>query len=196
MTDPEAKSLEVETALTKLLSREPPEGYRSEWTRHVSEHKAKDVKELRTCVVFRIGTSFLALPAAVVDSIAEDSPFHSIPQRRSGIPVTLANVRGELLVCVSLQKLFNIETTPEAGAGGKKIYRRLVACARNDERLAFPVDEVCAVEQYRADIVSDLPATLAGYIKNYSRGLISIRNRTVALIDVELLFAALSKNLT
>src|SRR5690242_19175283 len=138
MTDRQAKPLEVETALTKLLSREPPAGYRSEWTRHVSEHKAKDARELRTCVVFRIATSFLALPAAVVDRIAEDAPFHSIPQRRSGIPVTLANVRGELLVCVLLQRVFNIDAAPEAGPGGKKIYRRLIACARNDERFAFP----------------------------------------------------------
>jgi len=85
MVDAHTTNTESEGAVTRLLEREPPEGYRAEWTRHVAEQKTVNTAELRSCMVFRIGTSFLAVPTNVVEVVAEDSAFHTIPQRRSGI---------------------------------------------------------------------------------------------------------------
>lgn len=196
MVDGHTTNTESEGAVTRLLEREPPEGYRAEWTRHVAEHKTVNTAELRSCMVFRIGTSFLAVPTNVVEVVAEDSAFHTIPQRRSGIALTLTNVRGELLLCVSLDALLGIGISAEVNpSNGRKVHRRLIACRKQHERFAFPVDEIVGVEHYRADQINDLPATLAGSTSNYTRGLLTIRNRTIAFLDEDLLFAALGKNL-
>ena len=65
MVDAHTTNTESEGAVTRLLEREPPEGYRAEWTRHVAEQKTVNTAELRSCMVFRIGTSFLAVPTNV-----------------------------------------------------------------------------------------------------------------------------------
>jgi chemotaxis signal transduction protein len=57
------------------------------------------------------------------------------------------------------------------------------------------VDEICGVEQYRVDRINDVPATLAGSSDNYTRGLIAVKNRTIGLIDEELLLNAWNRSL-
>ena len=105
-------------------------------------------------------------------------------------------MRGELLLCVSLDALLGIGISAEVNpSNGRKVHRRLIACRKQHERFAFPVDEIVGVEHYRADQINDLPATLAGSTSNYTRGLLTIRNRTIAFLDEDLLFAALGKNL-
>src|SRR5712671_3335186 len=160
MTDSRYRSGSYEGAAGRLLEREPPEGYRVEWTRHIAEEKTLNAAESRSCLVFRIGDSFLALPTSLVEVVAEDSAFHTIPQRRNGVPATLANVRGELVICIALSALLDLEASVDDSSASRRIYRRLISCRWHDQRFAFPVDEICGVEQYRVDEIGDVPATL------------------------------------
>jgi chemotaxis-related protein WspD len=188
-------SSRIEGAAGRLLERELPAGYREEWTRHLANQTTLNATELRSCVVFRIGEAFLALPTSLVDVVAEDSAFHTIPARRSGMPVTLANVRGELVICVSLAAFLGLETKEATAPSERKHYPHLISCRRDSQRFAFPVDEICGVEQYPVDKTSDIPATLAGSTNNYTRGLISIGGRTIGLVNEDLLFDAWGRSL-
>src|SRR5207342_2805701 len=63
--------------------------------------------------VFRVGNEWLAITTSVVDEVADLRAIHSLPHRRSGVVLGLANVRGELLVCVSLAQLLGVDDQPQ-----------------------------------------------------------------------------------
>jgi chemotaxis-related protein WspD len=195
MTVANGTIVNFEGAVRKLLERDLPGEYRAEWTRHLAEQKTENTSELRSCVVFRIGSALFALPTSIVEVVAEDAAFHTIPQTRGRLPVTLANIRGELLVCVSLAALLGIEASTVDASDQRKTYRHVISCRKRDERFAFPVDEVCGVEHYRVNEMDDLPATVAGAASRCTRGLLSIADRTIAFVDAELLFETLGKSL-
>lgn len=182
-------------AANRLLDREPPDGYRSEWARHVAEDKTAAEAEWRSCVVFRVNDSVLGLPASAIELIGEDSPFHTLPQRPGRMPVTLANVRGELMVCLSMEGLLGAAAAREAASVSRRVYPLVIVCRKRNERFAFPVDQIHGVEHYRPGELRPVPFTLSGWASNCTRGLLHLRSLTVALLDEALLFGALHRNL-
>src|SRR5262245_38052092 len=71
--------------------------------------KQEQVRGSKSSFLFRIGSEWLAIATPVVDEVADLRSIHSLPHRRSGVVLGLANVRGELIVCVSLAQLLGIE---------------------------------------------------------------------------------------
>src|SRR5271170_5539994 len=94
-------------AAARLLDRDVPPGHLEGWTRHFAEPTEVEAKDTLSAFMFRIGADWLAVPAGVADEVAESRAVHSVPHR-SGIVLGLVNVRGELLVCVSLARLLGI----------------------------------------------------------------------------------------
>ena len=83
---------------------------------------------------------------AVFDEVAELRAIHSLPHRRSPAVLGLVNVRGELVVCVSL-------AAPARIAGGDARRRRSRSVRLGRHALAtraarFPVDEVQRTHRY------------------------------------------------
>ncbi len=101
----------------ELLDGDAPAGYLAEWTSHFAQPKRAEDIETRSIVIFRIGSEWLALPTSVVMEVANLLPIHSLPHRQSGAVLGLANVRGELLICVSLGQVVGVEKAPVAGRG-------------------------------------------------------------------------------
>ena len=66
----------------------------------------------QSIVIFRIGPEWLALPTRVFQEIAERRTVHSLPHRQHGVVLGLINIRGELLICVSLGQLLGLEQVP------------------------------------------------------------------------------------
>ena len=83
-------------AALELLGGEAPAGYREEWTTHFATPKRAEDGDTQTIVIFRIGAEWLALPVPAVTEVANLRPIHSLPHRRSGVVLGLANIRGEL----------------------------------------------------------------------------------------------------
>ena len=65
-------------------------------------------------MIFRVGTEWLALPAAAIQEVSNLRPVHRVPHRTSGVLLGVVNVRGELLICVSLARVFGIESEDRA----------------------------------------------------------------------------------
>ena len=74
----------------------------TDWTSHFAQEQRIEQLDTHSVVIFRIGAEWLALPTPVFKEVAELRAIHSLPHRRGGVVLGLANVRGELLVCVSL----------------------------------------------------------------------------------------------
>jgi chemotaxis-related protein WspD len=179
-----------------LLDGDSPAGYLAEWTSHFAQPKPAEDTETRSIVIFRIGSEWLALPTSVVMEVANLLPVHSLPHRRSGAVLGLANVRGELLICVSLGQIVGVETSAETSRERRSaVYRRLLVIGREDVRVVCPVDEVHGVHHAHSRELKEVPATVAKATVTYSTALLSWRDRSVGILDDQLVFYSLKRGL-
>ena len=90
--------------------------------------------------------------------VANLLPIHSLPHRQNGVVLGLANVRGELLVCVSLGQVVGVE--PSAAASRERrsaAYQRLLVIRRDGVRVVCPVDEVHGIHRFHPRELKDVP---------------------------------------
>jgi chemotaxis-related protein WspD len=173
-----------------------PDGYLDERTDSASAHKEVVEPGTKSSVIFRLGVEWLALSTSMFQEVAEWSRVHKLPHHVGGILRGLVNVRGELLVCVSLDVLLGLEKSPEANRPNEQTAReRLLVCNREGSRLAFFVSEVYGVHHFHPRDLKDVPATLAKAAATYISGVLHWKNKAVGCLDDELLFYALNKGL-
>lgn len=181
-----------------LLDRPLPPGYREDWARHFAEPErlgpGEEGGEQRTVVLFRIGEEWLALSTGLFHEIAEPRRHHSLPHRRDNLVLGIVNVRGELLVCVSLGAILGIAEARTAERGERlKAFARLVVIGRDGRRVAFPVDEVHGIHRYGSGDVVDVPATTGKATSSFATSMIAWRGRAVGRLDDGLILDALDR---
>ncbi|MET0261631.1 MAG: chemotaxis protein CheW, partial [Rariglobus sp.] len=165
--------------------REPPAGYRAEWAHYLAQPPKKTEVTTDSAMVFRIGSEWLGLPAAWVGEVAPLRPIHSLPHRRGGALAGIVNIRGELLSCFAIERVLGIEATSPASAS-----RRLVVAGQGARRLVFCADEIFGVLHYDAARRLAAPGQPA-LVKH----LLAWNDRTVGLLEIESLWAALERSL-
>ncbi|QOT81484.1 chemotaxis protein CheW [Cupriavidus basilensis] len=155
-----------------------------------------------SCLVFRIGDEWLALPAGALALVTAPCPVHSLPHRRHAAVLGLASVRGNLLVCISLARLLGQD--PAAGAasniasnakGSAGHGARLLVLGQGRTAIALPVDEVTGIERIAEADLQPLPTTLSRASAHFTRALLTSGQRTVGLLDPALLQQALKRSL-
>lgn len=162
----------------------------AEQTARCAQPKAVVRPGTRAVVVFRLGAEWLALPAVLFRSIAPQRRVHSLPHRRDGLVLGVANLRGELIVCVSLAAALGLAAGPEANTA-----TRLAVVARGGDRFVFPADEIAGLHRFSDEDLLPVPATLAHAQATYTRGILPWQGRSVAILDEELLFYTLNHRL-
>jgi chemotaxis-related protein WspD len=181
----------------------------------LSEYAARQA-DTTSWLVFRIGDEWLGLPTAIFQQVAQLRPIHSLPHRRHRAVLGVVNVRGTLLVCASLARLFGIAS--EVGQDGRRpgtqqgfdardLARLLVvgpggeqgergSPANPGDPIVFPVDAVDGVHRFaRADFQA-VPATLASMSASHAVAVTAWKGVTVGLLDAAKLFETLSRSLT
>lgn len=183
-------------AASVLLDRDLPPAYLGEWTRHFAEEHRGEAADTESIVVFRIGDEWLGLPTAVFSEFVDTRAVHSLPHRRDGNLLGLTNVRGELLVCVSLARVLGIDEQARTQKPRQfAVYRRLVVIHDQDSRIVFPVDEVHGIHKFSAGELNDVPATVARAVAPYTKAMLSWEDRAIGCLDDQLLFYTLNRSL-
>lgn len=179
-----------------LLDRPIPEGYREAWTERFAqrpEAEAGGDEQARAVLVFRIGEEWLALPTAILEEVAEPRRPHPLPHRRDGLVLGVVNVRGELLVCVTLAGMLGLEAAEEPGAG-RSAFARMLVIGREGRRAAFQVDEVQGVLRYGDRDLLPAPATIAKAAA-LTVGMVAWGERTIGLLGEDRLLDALDRSI-
>ncbi|MEO6078305.1 MAG: chemotaxis protein CheW [Steroidobacteraceae bacterium] len=182
-------------AATKLLDGEPPAEYVAHWTEQA--RRTKNIAERKTVsvLIFRIGSEWFALQATVLTEIANLRPIHSLPHRRNGIVLGIANIRGELIVCVSLRGILSVDA-PDAEAGNRRDgVGRMLVMQRDGACAVCPVDEVHGIERFVAQDLGTLPATVGGAAARYTCATLLWAGRTVGVLDERMLFQAVTRSI-
>ncbi|MBI3900007.1 MAG: purine-binding chemotaxis protein CheW [Gammaproteobacteria bacterium] len=178
-------------AATELLDGELPADYLQEWTRHFAQSQQIGQLNTESAVIFRIGVEWLALPTALFNEVAEHRAIHVLPHRRSSMILGLANVRGELLICVALDQTLGLEVVAES----KRERQRLLVTSHEGNRLAFPVDEVHGTHRFHPQELMSVPATVAKATATYTKAILPWQQKSVGLLDHQLLFYTLNRGL-
>jgi chemotaxis-related protein WspD len=179
----------------RLLDREAPENYLSEWTEIIAA-ETRDVEIRATSsVVFRIGSEWLALPTSAFQEVAELSGIHRLPHSRSSVLNGLVNVRGELLLCAALDVVLGlVKVQVDARVHQDMPDGRLLVCSYKGDRVAFPVNKVVGIHTYSARDVRNVPATLSKAV-TCMVGVLYWNEMAIGCLDTELLFQAVNKGL-
>jgi chemotaxis-related protein WspD len=183
-------------AARTLLDRPLPAGYVADWSSHFAEAKAPGNAETRSAVVFRLGAEWFALPTELFDEITETRRIHALPHRRNPAVLGLVNVRGELIICISLHALLGLAATPlgEAERGGMA-RPRLVVIRHGSGPIAFCVDEVQPTFRFDEKALKSVPATIVRASSNFTKGLLAWRERPVGYLDAERIVHAVNQSL-
>jgi chemotaxis-related protein WspD len=178
-------------AAISLLEREPPSGYIADWTRHFAQRKQDKEHGTLSAVVFRLEGEWFALPTLAFDEVAEQRPIHSLPHRRNGIVLGLVNVRGELLICVSLGKMLGMRGMKGTAPPNPLREGAQLLIMRNERgRMAFPVDEVQSIHRYHPRELRSVPATVLKAAAAYTTALLPWGDKLVGMLDDQLILRA------
>jgi len=176
-------------AAATLLDRELAAPPAAATTSHFAEAAPAGDVDTQSVVIFRVGTEWFAVSTLLLDEIVGVRAIHSLPHRRNPALLGLANVRGELVTCVSIARLL-------FGEGAPLPQGRLIVMRHASGRLAFPVDEVQHTHRYRPDALMPVPPTVAKSASAFTRGLLSWCDRIVGCLDERLVLDALNRSLT
>jgi chemotaxis-related protein WspD len=184
------------SAAGNLLDREPPADYVRHWTEQARQSRGEAERAALSALLFRIGAEWLALPTSVVAEIASLRPIHSLPHRRNGVVLGVANIRGTLVVAVSLRDLIGIDATPDkrvdkVGA----LAGRLLVMQRDGARVVCPVDEIHGIERFFTRDLGAVPSTVAGATSRHTRWIVSWQKRSVGLLDEQAILTAAQRSL-
>jgi chemotaxis-related protein WspD len=178
----------------RLIDRPLPPNYRHEWTQHFAAGKRFAEPGNASAILFRIQNGWLALPTHSLQEIAEKRAIHSLPHRREGLVLGLANVRGELVICISVGHLLEIEGIPSL-ASLRLHYRRLLVIHWDTSRLAFPVDEVHGPHRFHPQELTPGPSTPARANARCVKGVLSWQDHLAGFLDTDLLLSSLHQRL-
>ncbi|WP_293777306.1 chemotaxis protein CheW [uncultured Oxalicibacterium sp.] len=144
----------------------------------------------QSVLIFRIGSEWLALPATSITEVVAENVIHSLPHQRNAAVLGLANIRGMLVLCISLERL--LHTQP---AIGQRNTARFLVVTHDAQKVVFPVDEIDGVERLDPSAWLTPPSTLAQSSMTYTQAILPWKDRKVGLLDTDLLFYTLKRSL-
>jgi chemotaxis-related protein WspD len=174
-------------AARRLLDVPAPAGERDFWTERFASTKAPARDDGRSTLIFRSAQEWFGLPTTACVEVAGLRPIRTLPHRRDPAVMGLANVRGELMVCVSLAVFLRLTPAPDAATP------RLLVVKGDGEPTALHVDEVHGTYRYTQAELQSVPDTLAGSATRHTESVLRWRDRTVGLLDAGALLAGLDR---
>ncbi len=150
-----------------------------------------------SALAFRLGNEWLALPTSMLSEVATMRPVHTLPRQRDTVN-GVCNIRGRLLVCISLPALLGLETesltaTQAVVASGNKAPARLLVINSTPRAVVAPVDEVEGIRTYDAATLRPVPPTLGA--DHYTAALAHQDERAIGILDGPRVMRAIARSL-
>ena len=177
----------AQSASAKLLSRAIVTEYLQDQTARVAEAEQIVSTDLCSTLVFRLGAEWLALPAGICQQILPPQTECRVPYRSNATLLGMVNVRGQLLLKVSL--LPALRLTGQANKQmTQKAYRRMVVVAAvlesgDAETWAFDVDEMYGVYAVSLGDLQPVAAGSAAATETCTRYLFDWEGQQVSFLD-------------
>ena len=174
-------------AAQRNLQRPVAPGYREQWAAHFRQARAIQVQDDSAALVFRIGREWLALPAAMVDSVAPEASGHRLPHRSGGGLLGVVNVGGKLHPQISLATLLGIDSAGPQETSGRHVFARLVVVHAQGQAFALPVADLHGIVRYPASTLAIPAATINKGLVRYLTGVLTEAGMHIGVLDAQLL---------
>jgi chemotaxis-related protein WspD len=153
------------------------------------QQAAAEAADTISMVIFRLRDEWLALATNVIVEVTPVRPIHRIPHRTNPIVAGMANLRGQLYLCASLQGLLGIE--PSDGADVLGARARMIVIRREHDLWAITADEVLGVNRVPREQLRNVPSTLANPSVNFSQAVFPWDGKSVGFLDEQRVFSGL-----
>jgi chemotaxis-related protein WspD len=173
-----------------LMSSSAPTGYIEQWTTFLAGARVRENVRTLSALVFRIGEEWLAIDTAVVVEIAEVRVARRIAHRQGSVLIGMVNIRGHLLLEVSVKQLLNIVDAVTATVATRQ-QPRLVVIRLAEATWVFRVDEVRGVQRFTGADLGPIPVTVSHSVARGSKGLLTLGKLQVGYLDAEAMFGML-----
>ena len=177
-----------------LLDRNPPDGYVRDWTGLLAQEKKNQIEGSLPAMIFRLGLEWMALPVELFREVTPVRAVHRLPHRSNRTLLGLVNIRGEIMLCVSLKGLLGVEENPEDSVDRARSFRRMAVLIRERDQWVVPIDEIHGIERFSAGQLQKAPVTIEKAAVKFTKGMLPWKDKSVGLLDGELLFYALRRN--
>ena len=182
------------TAGRQHLDRDLPSAYADERAAVMALPKETARLGMLSVMVFRLCGEKFAIKTIYFQEAAEPSPVHTLPLKVNRIFRGIANINGELLLCLSVADILDL--TPEAQDNEPPVvYERMLVVTRERQRFVFPVEQILGVHRVAPEDLGEVPATLSRSARALTRGIFLLNGRPVGLLDEERLFPAMTRSL-
>lgn len=178
-----------------LLNRATPAGYDDEWADVLAAEKIPKAKNLISAVVFRLGAEWLSLPVSMINEITLLKNIYDIPHNQNKKIRGMVNIRGELIICMSLGYLLGVEKPDEFLIDEEHKINRLIMIKEKNGYIVFPVSEIDGIIHYDPDNLSAVPDTVKNATLNFINGVTNTHDKTIGCIDNNNLLDAIASTL-
>jgi chemotaxis-related protein WspD len=182
-------------AATRNLQRPVNAGYLREWAEHFRAPQQAGARYDSSCVAFRIGREWLALPTAMFQQIAPKALPHRLPHRQAPGLRGVVNAGGKLYPCISLADLLGIGEEGGEGRAGRHTFARMLLVQWEQQTYALPVAELHGIIRYAASALKPPAATINQGIERYLAGVLPHEDMQVGCLDEGLLGYQLARTL-
>lgn len=172
----------------KLLSREADADYLGEWKSNLSEPRSEQQSHLLSALAFRVGDEWFSIASNYIREITHCDKHHTLPHRKNPVLRGLVNVRGNLLLNISIGYLFKVN---RGFLHKKKDNERYIVIQDSDNTYAFPATEVREIIHYAEHDIMPAPSTFKKDTSCYLKGIVKYQDSDIGIINEELLFQAL-----
>ncbi|HED17714.1 MAG TPA: purine-binding chemotaxis protein CheW [Gammaproteobacteria bacterium] len=171
------------------LSLQADSDYLQQWSDNLAQKPAEQHQDECSAIVFRLGDEMYALSTEVLNDVTHPRQPHRIPHRSNNVLSGLVNIRGELVLCISLAGLLGLRyqqvTKTDTG--------RMIVAQFDELTVAFPVDQVEGITRYAYDTVQEPPATLSRHDGNYIQGLLASPDTQTGLLNHQLIQTTINR---
>lgn len=185
------------SAAAQLLDRNVSSDSLREWTDNVCvEQKLAEI-DYRSILVFRIASEWMGIETAPLEEVTDASTVRRLPHRLGTLVQGIVSLRGEVLVCISLETLLGLQKQQQYSQQNPKTAPpRLVVCKTHAGKFAFVASEVYGVERYLTRELRPVPSTVLKSPNNYTAGILNWKDHlTIGCLDTARLLASIDKGL-
>ncbi len=174
-------------AILRLLDKPLTAEDLREATERVSRPLATTEEATQRLLVFREDSELMAFETAYVSQVARAAHVHRVPHRSNKMFRGLCNLDGELLLCADLRALLGLD--PATAETISDPERRMIVLGDIADRWVVEVDGVLGVAPAARHEFRRPPITVDAALARYTKSLVTLKQGTAAVLDVERVLA-------
>jgi chemotaxis-related protein WspD len=172
-----------------IFDREIPAEFTEEWTNYFNQSRKSQSDETLSLVVFEVADEWFALKTDLFKEAVEYKKIHRIPFRTNKYFLGISNIHGELVMCVSLSGLLDLDERKN----GK--YKSIIVIGLDAKTLALPVSDYLGVVNVEVTKFENAPINIKKTDASLTKKIFKIDEKQVGIIDETKFLAYLEKKL-